>query len=185
MPKKITLVISFSIDQESDRPDWVFEDAEGNKLPIGKDKDTGMFCLERDWVVGLRVEGAGHEMMPSPFSFEVLNCHLITKPKLFSWRANPEHAGRYPYPSPFFDPQSIPVGQGAVVDFGYGQSQAGADGTQQWTSLFTYHCRNEGSWDVRFVMTVAIDMPGTPAPQYRVFTFDPETQVGAGTLPPH
>jgi hypothetical protein len=180
MPKKITLVISFATAQESDRPDWVFEDAEGNKLPIGKDKDTGIFCLGSDWEVGLRVETND----PEHVEFDVLNCHLITKPKLFSVRANAAYAGRYPYPSPFFDPESNLVGQGAAVDFGSGQSQAGAQGKPQWTSIATYPCINEGSWDMRFVMTVALYVPGTEYPQYRVFTFDPETQVGAGTLPP-
>jgi hypothetical protein len=117
---------------------------------------------------------------------QVIDSHLMCKPRLFSAMANAEHAGKYPYPSPFFDPALELAGQGGTVSFGTGPGPLGFAldevGTQKWTSPVTYTCINQGSWSLRFSMTVAITRGS--AVTYRVFTFDPECQIGTGALPP-
>jgi hypothetical protein len=183
----LTLVVSFDIDQEGQRLDWYFEDAHGNPIPVDQGKETGIFPLLQDNVIGTRVEVSG--CTPTPDKVAIINCHLITRPTLFSARQikqsslDPSYAGTYPYPSPFFIPENSEGGEGATVSFGTGVATMGDEpGTMAWTSKSSYRCVNQGRWNLFFIMTAAISRDGKTS--YRVFSFDPECQVGTGAVPP-
>jgi hypothetical protein len=101
---------------------------------------------------------------------------------MFSKRGNPGNlAGTYPYPSPFFNPDTMVNGQGATFSFGQGQA-SGTPARMSWDSDAALVIRNRGRWEISFVMTVAIETEH--GLEYRVFSFDPEGQVTTGSIPP-
>jgi hypothetical protein len=174
----ICLMVSFDINQESEKLNWSFLDAERRPIPKDTGLETGLFVFKAGDTFELNVVAKSYDNELS--NVHIIDCHLITRPILHSKRVQPQIAGEYPYPSPFFDPDTYLEGQGATASFGNGAA-SGSPAVMSWDSPQQLTCRNEGRWQTSFIMTVAIETGS--GLEYRVFSFDPETQVGTGAVP--
>jgi hypothetical protein len=174
----ICLMVSFDINQESEKLNWSFLDAERRPISKKDGVETGLFVFEAGDTFELNVVAKSYDGQLS--NAHIIDCHLITRPIMHSKRVHPKIAGEYPYPSPFFDPDTWIEGQGATASFGGGVA-SGSPALMSWDSPHKLTCRNEGRWQTSFIMTVAIETMGQL--EYRVFSFDPETQVGTGAVP--
>lgn len=173
------LRVSFDINQESEKLDWSFLDAEHQPLHPSTGVETGLFVFEAGDQMRLNVVANSYNEELK--AVHIIDCHLINRPILYSQRVSPALAGRYPYPSPFFDPARPLDGQGATADFGHGQARGGPL-KMSWDSEVELIYRNMGRWQMSFIITVAIERGD--GLEYRVFSFDPEGQVNNGSTPP-
>lgn len=174
--KNYYLMVSFDICQQSEKLNWTFLDSEHQPLEKSKGVETGLFVFNTGERMRLNV--VANSYLEELVGVHIIDCHLITRPILYSKRAAPELAGEYPYPSPFFDPAELINGQGATASFGHGAAQGGRM-KMTWDSDVELIYRNKGNWQMSFIMTVAIERADGLA--YRVFSFDPEANVGDGT----
>ncbi|WP_323142403.1 hypothetical protein [Massilia phyllosphaerae] len=174
--KNYYLMVSFDICQQSEKLNWTFLDSEHQPLEKSKGVETGLFVFNTGERMRLNV--VANSYLEELVGVHIIDCHLITRPILYSKRAAPELAGEYPYPSPFFDPAELINGQGATASFGHGAAQGGRM-KMTWDSDVELIYRNKGNWQMSFIMTVAIERANGLA--YRVFSFDPEANVGDGT----
>jgi hypothetical protein len=173
-------MVSFDISQESERLDWTILDSEHQPVQKSTGLETGQFMLDVNDTMRLNV--VANSYLKQLTSVHIIDCHLIHRPVMFSSRGNPAHlAGKYPYPSPFFNPATMANGQGATFSFGQGQA-TGTQSQMSWDSDAALTILNRGRWQMSFIMTVAIET--AKGLEYRVFSFDPETQVGNGSVPP-
>jgi hypothetical protein len=173
------LKVSFDINQESEKLNWSFLDSEHQPVEKSKGVETGLFVFEAGDQMRLNVVANSYN--EELVAVHIIDCYLTNRPILFSHRVVPEHAGRYPYPSPFFDPAQPLNGQGATSDFGHGEAH-GDPMMMTWDSDVELLYRNKGRWQMSFIMTVAIERGH--GLEYRVFSFDPEGQVSNGSTPP-
>lgn len=178
--KNYYLMVSFDICQDSEKLDWAFLDS--NHQPVEKSKgvETGLFVFKAGDRMRLNV--VANSYLEELTGVHIIGCHLINRPILYSKGITPPQlAGTYPYPSPFFDPAQPLNGQGATSSFGHGQAHGGPM-MMTWDSELEVIYRNKGRWEMSFVMTVAIER--AHGLEYRVFSFDPEANVGDGVTPP-
>ncbi len=179
-PNSYYLMVSFDICQESERLDWTFLDADHQPVKPATGLETGQFVFDAGDAMRLNVVANSYQGQLT--SVHIIDCHLMHRPVMFSKRGNASHlAGTYPYPSPFFNPSTMVNGQGATFSFGQGQA-LGTPVQMSWDSEAALIIRNQGRWEISFVMTVAIET--AKGLEYRVFSFDPEGQVGSGATPP-
>jgi hypothetical protein len=179
-PNSYYLKVSFDISQESERLDWTILDSDHQPVKPSTGLETGQFVLDDHDTLRLNV--VANSYLEQLSSVHIIDCHLIHRPVMFSRRGNSGHlAGKYPYPSPFFNPATMVNGQGATSSFGQGQA-SGTPSQMSWDSDVAFTILNQGRWQMSFVMTVAIET--AKGLEYRVFSFDPETQVGTGSVPP-
>jgi hypothetical protein len=174
------LMVSFDICQESERLDWTFLDSEHQPVQKSTGLETGQFVFDANDTMRLNV--VANSYLNQLTSVHIIDCHLVHRPVMFSSRGNPAQlAGRYPYPSPFFNPATMVNGQGATFSFGQGQA-SGTASQMSWDSDVALTILNQGRWQISFTMTVAIET--AKGLEYRVFSFDPEGQVSTGAIPP-
>ncbi|CAN7413193.1 hypothetical protein LJR289_002549 [Pseudoduganella sp. LjRoot289] len=168
--RNVTLTVTFDIDQDSQLLQWGFE-ADGKPL-TGEGVETGLLAFKRQDKIELVVQAKSKNNNLKQVKIE--DCYMITTPRAFTARENPEHAGEFPEPSPFGD-------HSAVVSFGQGTIE-GTVSKAQWQSDVIPECTNLGRWDMSLIMTTAISRTGDSAchPERRVFGFDPECEVGSG-----
>lgn len=176
---KYYLMVSFDICQESEKLDWAFLDSHHRPIEKAKGVETGLFVFEENDQMRLNV--VANSYLGELSAVHIIDCHLAHRPMMYSKRVSPEFAGRYPYPSPFFNPAERLNGQGATNNFGHGEAK-GTPQQMTWDSEVELIYRNKGRWDMSFIMTVAIET--SRGLDYRVFSFDPETNVGSGSIPP-
>lgn len=176
--KKYFLMVSFDINQESEKLNWAFLDSEHQPLEKSKGVETGLFVFEAGETMRLNV--VANSYLEELVGVHIIDCHLVNRPILYSRRLTPHVAGEYPYPSPFFDPAEPLNGQGATSSFGHGEAHGGPM-KMLWDSDVELIYRNMGRWQMSFIMTVAIERAN--GLEYRVFSFDPEAQVGSGAGP--
>jgi hypothetical protein len=173
------LMVSFDICQESERLDWTFLDAEHQPVQKSTGLETGQFLFEAKDRMRLNVVANSYQETLK--GVHIIDCHLINRPVMYSKRGNPDHiAGKYPYPSPFFNPAAMLNGQGATSSFGQGAA-TGTPLRMTWDSDIALTYLNKGRWQMSFIITVAIETAN--GLEYRVFSFDPEAQVGTGAVP--
>jgi len=175
---KYYLMVSFDINQESEKLNWAFLDSEHQPLEKSKGVETGLFVFEAGETMRLNV--VANSYLEELVGVHIIDCHLVNRPILYSRRLTPHVAGEYPYPSPFFDPAEPLNGQGATSSFGHGAARGGPM-KMAWDSDVELIYRNMGRWQMSFIMTVAIERAN--GLEYRVFSFDPEAQVGSGAGP--
>lgn len=143
--------------------------------------DTGLFVFQAGDTLTLRVEANSYKKLLT--SARIIDAQLITQPRTFCARMNPELAGKFPYPSPYFDP-ALPLDeQGAVTSFGTGDASGDAS-KMSWTSPLVQTYRNKGRYKTSFYLTVELSSSTKDTKDYRVFYFDPECDVGSGAVPP-
>lgn len=176
--KNYYLMVGFDICQESEQLNWTFLDSEHQPVDPSKGVETGLFVFEAGDRMRLNV--VANSYREELVGVHIIDCHLVSNPIMYSKRVTPHLAGEYPYPSPFFDPAEALNGQGATCSFGYGKAK-GSRMKMTWDSELELIYRNKGRWEMSFVMTVAIERAN--GLEYRVFTFDPEANVGNGATP--
>jgi hypothetical protein len=176
------LLLAFDIDQESQRLNWSFQ-RDGHPEPKGDGLDTGMFGFKKGDIVTLLVVGKSY--LGRQANLQILDSHYITRPILNSRTTHPKSAGEYPLPSPFFGEQQDGHVHGACVSFGHGTAEVLPE-AMIWPSEKSFVCMVDGRWDTSFVMTTKISywtVDNEIVERFRVFTFDPETEVGTGAIP--
>jgi hypothetical protein len=178
----IVLSISFDVDQNSDNLFWELKKPDSSS---STDESTSQYGVGAGAIqffqgenVMLEVKGGG--ISSDGFtSFQIMECCLITRPKVLI--AGKDVPTRYASPSPFL--QSI--GSSYVFENDYFSDLSDKDDyrtiTQMWKHSLNIEHTN-GVWELSLNLTVRIRR-GFGLPDIRVFRFDPEFQVGNGTRP--
>lgn len=178
----IVLSMSFDVDQNSDNLVWElkkpdvdsFNDAPISQYGVG----AGAVKFFQGENVRLEVKGGG-AYAGGFTSFQIIECCLITRPKVVI--AGSAVPTRYASPSPFL--QSI--GSSYVFENDYfssvddDQAQEYRTINQTWKRSLDIEHTN-GAWELSLNLTVRI-LRGYGSPDVRVFRFDPEVHVGDGT----
>jgi hypothetical protein len=172
---KVVLSVSFDVQQISQRLDWQFT-RDGTPVPFGTGANTGLLPFTEGDKFSLIVTGNSHNAVLQ--SLAITQCHLVCRPILYSKHAHLGSAGSYPPPSPF-------NGTSAVIDFlpqGPGASASGNASAMQWPAPGIFSCNAVGRWEMSLILTaqIALNPSAGPYDTYRVFTFDPECEVGTG-----
>lgn len=182
--QSVVLTIRFDVDQNSDRLTWsLTQPPRGTAANDDKPEDeyapgTGTVKLYTGEAVALHVIGSCAP--DSGFtSFQIIECCLITRPKVMI--AGPHRETRYAPPSPFL--QSIGSSYFFENDFSSTVLERETERkiTQCWKRTLNI-AHTDGSWELSLNLTVRI-LRGPHAMEVRVFRFDPEVQVGNGTRP--
>jgi hypothetical protein len=178
--KHITLTVGFDVEQTTDTLQYRFtspDNAQPNPI-------TGLYASEIYFgegdIVHLEILGGGAEERFS--GFKIIDCCLITRPLVT--QAGPRVATRHASPSPFM--QSIGATYNFPLDFSASMHvyECGEKKyrvvTHGWKrTLDVAQC--PGRWKLSLVVTVVIEGGPDSQQQVRVFSFDPEGQVGPGT----
>lgn len=177
-PKDVTLTIGFDADQVSDQLAYEFISADGSH-PV---HPTGLFkgeiYFEEGEIFHLQVRGGGK---PDSFtSFDVIDCAIITKPQIIS--AGPKQPAVYALPSPFANVSGAcyPVALNFEVKTTVTTTDANGGYRlidQAWLHTLDI-CHTQGRWEISLVLTVRIVRGPGEESEIRVFSFDPEGQVG-------
>jgi hypothetical protein len=176
-PRHIRLTIGFDADQISDQLMSYYHPR--LRHPTGLFEGE-VYFREGD-TFGLRVVGTGK---PAHFQgFYVIDCCLTTRPKIvYAVPATELEAPkvRYAQPSPFVEPG----GASYALPLEFVPPTADLpDSAEQmfildWFRTLTVG-KHQGRWEISLLLTVRIDRGGDKFEQ-RVFSFDPESEVGSG-----
>ncbi|WP_377700831.1 hypothetical protein [Pseudoduganella sp. UC29_71] len=166
--RDVILTATFDIDQDSQLLRWSFT-ADGKPIS-GQGVETGLlaFKLGDNLTVVVQARSEFGRLK----QVDIQSCNLITMPRAFTKRENPERAGEFPEPSPFGD-------QYAVVDLGNGICDASGASSAIWHAPRELTCDNLGRWELSFIITTNIIYTDGEV-ERRVFAFDPECDVGTG-----
>lgn len=172
----LILRVSFDAQQISSLLDWAFtpaSQARGNA-------SAGALQLYGGQVLQVEITGYGSEA--SGFAgFDVVDCCMVTQPQLIRLGGN--QPALFAAPSMFDGVDSATHHLGGQFDDV--DAPATIDGlvrcVKVWDGALTV-AQAPGRWDLSFMLTVRLQ--GVPEDQARrVFYFDPEGQVGDGSLP--
>lgn len=169
------LRVTYDTDQLGNALLWRVDTSSGRNLLAVQGRYAGALHFEPKDEVYVEVTGSGR--IATFASSRILAAHLITRP----------HAGngRFSPPSPFSD-------ETAVVELADWSKPELMDDPPtesryclQRTTRPLPVIQASGSWELSFVLTVALvfDDNGRKRKQIRVFSFDPESEVGDGTDP--
>ncbi len=179
--KTVLLKVSFDVSQTSDALDWEFLP---NSRPTKGDHAGGVLFQPKEKLF-LEIDGTGSDK--SGFTgFDIIECCLITMPQIIQIGANLPL--KYAPPSPFRDVPS------AVFTFPHNFKDGVVPAPseivnrerqfkQTWQGDLVV-AEALGRWELSFVVTVRINYGKARPSELRVFSFDPETEVGEGSVPP-
>ena len=180
-PTPMLLKTQFDIDQVSDVLAWKFVRRDGHPEP-DHGKDAGMINFIVGQAFHVQIEATSRCKFKG---FDVLDCCLITRPFVYS--CGPKQPTVYAPPSMFTSKLLGHVVPATLSLPGKDFEQVRFDLPEhvhkvvlEWTDHLTVG-NFLGRWDMSFVLTVKIRLEdGTTS--VRVFSFDPETDVGEGTI---
>lgn len=187
----MTLTASFDVNQVDDGINWVFADLDS---AIGANQTSAEPHWNRDIDFSAGQEfriaiTATDKDKTGLESLEVLDCCLITRPRILS--CGPGALTHYGMPSLFVGENGQQLGAIYPIDpSSFSIHSTGVDPkkgkriTLLWDGQLTVGPYN-GFWDISFYVTVRIKRAGEQLEQLRVFYFDPEGEVGNGTYPPN
>lgn len=171
----VTLTLGFDVDRVADTLSYLYVgDGKTPTNPL-----TGMFSGEIYFCRGgkLKVLILGGGAIAGYEDFLVVDCCFVSKPKMI---AGPDGTLRYAAPSPFMRPEGAT--HRLQNDF-----SSRTDDVDKYR-IVTKTWQNEleigyvdGRWEMSVILTVKIWRGGGREPDLRVFSFDPEGQVGPGT----
>jgi hypothetical protein len=177
VPERPLIRVSFDVEQISSYLIWNVFEANGRRNPYSRHgRHAGAIHFRKSEPVLVEVTAFGP---PDRFhSMNVLDAMIYTVP-------HTEGESRSA-PSPFSPVRAtIPISEWEPAEVGY-VDQESKEITQ--TSITPLHVTQEsGRWRFSLIITLQIvsKMPdGSKRREIRVFTFDPEVQVGSGTEPP-
>jgi hypothetical protein len=182
------LEANFDIEQVGGTLEWHFsrKDRDGNPI-------TGKYAGGIYYTVGeemrVRVRAGSYKRLKS---FKVLDCTLITLPQIVE--IAPKKKAQFAAVSPFVGTEGIVIAGGSVNLAAQDFKESAILVPQpeyyelalEWDKHLTVG-QKEGRWDISFVLTVEVVVDD--GSQYgltctRVYSFDPEGEVGTGTTPP-
>jgi len=187
----MTLTASFDVNQVDDGIDWVFADIDS---AINSEHSSSEPYWNRDinFSAGqvFRIALNATDRDKTNFdSLEVIDCCLITRPRILS--CGPDVRTHYGMPSLFVNEEGKQLGALYKIDpSAFSIHSTGVDPakgkrvTLLWNGELTVGPYN-GFWDISFYVTVRIKRAGEELEQLRVFYFDPEGEIGNGTYPPN
>ena len=173
----LLLKVSFDAQQVSSRLDWSVTPR--SESPNNRNAGQLLFFKGQRFMF----EISGYGSAASGFSgFKVVDCCIITRPQLV--RIGDQRQPLFAPPSMFKEVESATHHlHGKFID--RPQTGPGADPLEYvkiWDDYLVVG-QNDGRWELSFMLTVHLH--GLPEEQSRrVFYFDPESQVGDGTMPP-
>ena len=178
------LEANFDIEQVGGTLEWHFSRKDGHGNPItGKYAGGIYYTVGEEMRVRVRA-GSWHGLK----SFKILDCTLITIPQIIE--IGPAIRAKFATPSPFvknafidvkgasfnlpgqeFKPSEVvfPIPEYSELALQWGHHMTVGDGV--------------GRWELSMVITVQVEMEDGTL-HTRVFSFDPETSVGTGVVPP-
>ncbi|GAB2869690.1 hypothetical protein GCM10027277_43700 [Pseudoduganella ginsengisoli] len=177
---EVTLTIGFDIDQISDKLTYKFKGRNGDtpNHPTGL-YDNEILLVEGDQlsieVIGTGAIGRGLGLDFS--SYQIVDCCFVTLPRVI-FALDSKDVRRAP-PSPFV--QALGASYPLYLDFSSStvDTKTLRTVTQGWKKTLDV-TSIPGRWAVSLYLTVRIYRGPNFAPEIRVFSFDPECQVGAG-----
>ncbi|SEN77128.1 hypothetical protein SAMN05428959_10346 [Duganella sp. CF517] len=185
-PGRAVLEVTFDADQDSTELDPVLRrdppiEQDDSNPARGKHADSLYFIAGDE--LALRVIGGGDRTGKSGFvAFQIVDCAIITRPKV----ARRDADVRTLYFPPSLFTQATGASYQLALDFAPKVSQNDKDYlqiTQDWKPTLNVGF-SPGMWELSFTMTVRIARGLGEIDEIRVFTFDPETEVGGpGTTP--
>jgi len=184
-PTAMLIEANFDIDQIGETLEWQFSRKDGHGNPI-KGRYAGSVYFTVGEVTRVRIKAGGYSKFTG---FEVLDCTLITRPQIVETGAGLDTI--FASPSPFVSTSAIKV-NGATVSLPpeqfvdlpvQGTDPDYTEFAREWNQELTVGAKT-GRWEFSFVLTVAIKRLNAVVPELRVFTFDPEGEVGSGVSPP-
>lgn len=182
------LEANFDIQQVGGTLEWRFTRKDGDANPI-----TGKYAGGIYYTVGeemrVRVRAGCYKPLKS---FKVLDCTLVTLPQIVD--IAPKKKAQFAVPSPFVTNESVVVtggsvnlpAQGFVFSPVIKPEPEYFELALEWDKHLTVG-QSEGRWEISFVITVQVvidDGTRDGITSTRVFSFDPETEVGTGTTSP-
>jgi len=184
-PTTMLIKADFDIDQIGETLEWSFYREDGHGNPI-KGHYAGSVYFTVGELTRVRVKAGGYSRF---VGFEVLDCTLITRPQITQIGAGLRT--EFAVPSPFISTADITV-TGATISLPPSQFLPAdvpkpepeyTEYAREWSKELTVGSAT-GRWEISFVLTVAIQRVLGGKPELRVFTFDPEGEVGSGVSPP-
>ncbi|WP_137171622.1 hypothetical protein [Massilia sp. HP4] len=187
----MTLTASFDVNQVDDGIDWVFADIDA-AINSEHNSPEPYWNRDIDFSAGqvFRIAINATDKDKTGFdSLEVIDCCLITRPRILS--CGPDVRTHYGMPSLFVDEEGKQLGALYQINpSAFSIHSTGVDPkkgkrvTLLWDGKLTVGPYN-GFWDISFYVTVRIKRTGEELEQLRVFYFDPEGEIGNGTYPPN
>jgi hypothetical protein len=178
--KAVLLKVSFDVSQTSDALDWEFLP---NSRPT-KGNHAGGILFQPKEKLFLEIDGIGSDK--SGFSgFDIIECCMITMPQIVQIGA--KLPLKYAAPSPFRDVPSAVFSfphefQEGVVPAPSEIVERERQFKQTWKGDLVV-AEAPGRWEISLVVTVRIHFGAARPSELRVFSFDPEGEVGDGTVP--
>lgn len=185
-PGRALLEVTFDADQDSTELVPVMH-RYPPITPQDDDPSRGKYADSLYFVAGdefaLRVVGGGARTAKSGFvAFQIVDCAIITRPKV----ARRDIDVRTLYSPPSIFTQATGASYQLALDFAPTLSKNEKDYlqiTQDWKPTLNVGF-SPGMWELSFTMTVRIARGLGEIDEIRVFTFDPEAEVGGpGTMP--
>lgn len=186
----MALTARFDVNQVDDGIDWLFADINSADID-GYTRTEPYWNKDIDFSAGqeFRIAITASDQEHTEFeSFEVVDCCLITRPRILCCGKGVRT--RYAPPSLFVDASDQPLGALYNIDpSAFSVLSTGIDLTKgrhvtlMWDGHLTVGSFN-GFWELAFYVTVNIKRAHEEASQLRVFYFDPEGEVNNGSDPP-
>jgi hypothetical protein len=186
----MALTARFDVNQIDDGIDWLFADLD-SATTVGHLAAEAYWNRDIAFSAGqeFRIAITASDQDKTDFeSLEVIDCCLITRPRILS--CGPDERTYYAPPSLFVGPNGKQLGalfqiepsEFSVLSTGI-DSEKGRKITLLWDGSLKVGPYN-GYWEISFYVTVRIKRANGEKEQLRVFYFDPEGEVGNGTYPP-
>lgn len=180
--KNMELKVTFDVNQIRSRANWYFHEV-GNSADCDDGWHNNIQFLPGQQF-GIRLVATNYYKTTLQ-SVSVVDCCLITQPQIQV--CGPGHPPQYAPPSPFCTASLKPLGALAVIPAtGFSRFEPivpSSDYVLIWNDYLVVGPM-VSHWDLSFYVTVCIDRGVGATPDYRVFYFDPESEVGNGMDPP-
>lgn len=169
------LRVTYDTDQQGGALLWRVDSSSGRNLLVTSGPYAGALHFEPGDQIYVDVRGSGR--LKTFVSGRILAAHLVTMPHT--------GAGKFSAPSPFSDSTAVVE----LTDWNKPQmiDDVGLDTRYclQQTTLPLPVVQKSGRWELSFVLSVALVLleDGEQREYIRVFSFDPESEVGDGTDP--
>jgi hypothetical protein len=178
--KEVLLKVSFDANQTSDALDWEFLP---NSRPA-KGDHAGGILFQPGEMLHVEIDGLGSHTSGYR-GFEVVDCCLLTNPQIIQIGA--KLPLKYAAPSPFCGIDRavyvLPNKFEVVSCNEPHPSRPHAHRVKQVWQGELEVAKPQGRWELSFIVTVRLDFGDVRPAELRVFSFDPEGEVGEGTEP--
>lgn len=191
----IAISLNFDFEQVNQMLTWKAVDEQTHRSAYHeRGPHAGGMFLPVDESISIIVTGGAHkDCVPHDWDYKVLQCYLITLPhELWLQRT---HGRQFSPPSPFVAAEGQVGGAVRDIPASLFEGPFPDNGDKAYVASY-YEAKNvlkvipktqpgandlEGRWEMTFILTVQVIPKDGSAPFLRVFSFDPETEVGTVT----